>query len=59
MGHETIAGVAIGIVTANNDPMGLGRVKLNLPWRAENQETDWARVATPMAGGNRGFYFLP
>ena len=55
----TIAGVTSGIVTQNKDPEKLGRVKLKLPWREEGFETDWARVATPMAGGARGVFFLP
>ncbi|WP_416978242.1 phage baseplate assembly protein V [Streptomyces sp. T028] len=52
-------GVAIGIVTNNRDPDGLGRVKVTLPWLADDAETDWARVAVPMAGPGRGFWFLP
>jgi uncharacterized protein involved in type VI secretion and phage assembly len=52
-------GVAIGIVTNNKDPDGLGRVKLTLPWMADNAESNWARVVTPMAGAERGCYFLP
>jgi phage baseplate assembly protein V len=52
-------GVVIGIVTDNKDPGGLGRVKASLPWLADDAETDWARVVTPMAGGKRGIYFLP
>ncbi|MDW4909511.1 phage baseplate assembly protein V [Streptomyces sp. ADMS] len=52
-------GVAIGIVTNNRDPDGLGRVKVALPWLADDAETDWARVAVPMAGAGRGFSFLP
>ena len=52
-------GVAIGIVTNNRDPEGLGRVKVTLPWLADDAETDWARVAVPMAGAGRGFWFLP
>ncbi|WP_329311140.1 phage baseplate assembly protein V [Streptomyces sp. NBC_01262] len=52
-------GVAIGIVTNNRDPDGLGRVKMALPWLADDAETDWARVAVPMAGAGRGFSFLP
>jgi uncharacterized protein involved in type VI secretion and phage assembly len=60
--HEaggTVAGVASAIVTAINDPEGLGRVKLKLPWRHENFETDWCRIAMPMAGKDRGTFFLP
>jgi len=52
-------GVTIGIVTNNKDPDGLGRVKTSLPWMADQVESDWARVVTPMAGSGRGVYFLP
>jgi phage baseplate assembly protein V len=52
-------GVTIGIVTNNKDPDGLGRVKTSLPWMADQVESDWARVVTPMAGSGRGIYFLP
>lgn len=52
-------GVTIGIVTNNKDPDGLGRVKASLPWMADAVETDWARVVAPMAGADRGVYFLP
>jgi uncharacterized protein involved in type VI secretion and phage assembly len=52
-------GVVIGVVTNNKDPDGLGRVKASLPWMADQVETDWARVVTPMAGPQRGIYFLP
>ena len=54
-----ITGVVIGIVTNNNDPDRLGRVKLRFPWLSGSTESDWARVATPMAGKGRGLYFLP
>jgi len=54
-----VAGVASAIVTQNQDPEGLGRVRLKLPWREEDFETDWARVAMPMAGKDRGTFFLP
>ena len=60
--HEAqglVAGVATGIVSANTDPDQLGRVKLRLPWREDDFETDWVRIAVPMAGGGRGTYFLP
>ena len=52
-------GVAIGIVTNNKDPQGLGRVKLTLPWMSDDAESNWARIAAPMAGNGRGCYFLP
>jgi uncharacterized protein involved in type VI secretion and phage assembly len=56
-GH--FAGVAMAIVTNNQDPDGLGRVKVQLPWLDDRVESDWARVVTPMAGAGRGLYWLP
>lgn len=52
-------GVAVGIVTNNQDPQGLGRVKVRFPWLSDNSESHWARIAAPMAGRQRGFFFLP
>jgi uncharacterized protein involved in type VI secretion and phage assembly len=54
-----IYGVVIGIVTSNKDTEGLGRVKVNFPWRGEKDESFWARVASPMAGNDRGIVFYP
>ena len=54
-----VRGVAVGVVTDNEDPDGLGRVKLTFPWRESDDESYWARVAAPMAGDDMGTYFLP
>ena len=54
-----VFGVVIGLVTANKDPDGMGRVKVKFPWLSDVDESSWARVATPMAGGQRGLYLLP
>lgn len=54
-----IYGVVAGIVTNNRDPDGLGRVKIKFPWLSDDNETDWVRMTTLMAGGNRGSFFLP
>ncbi|NGM68011.1 phage tail protein [Natronolimnobius sp. AArcel1] len=54
-----IQGVVVGIVTDNDDPKDLGRVKLRFPWRDADDESYWARIATPMAGDEYGTYFLP
>jgi uncharacterized protein involved in type VI secretion and phage assembly len=54
-----IYGVVVGIVTANKDPDGLGRVKVKFPWLANDAESAWARIATLMAGNNRGTFLLP
>lgn len=65
--HETknknMLGVMVGIVTNNQDPDNLARVKVKLPALKPNSgtdiETDWARVVTPMTGTEKGFFFLP
>ena len=54
-----IYGVVIGIVTNNQDPDGLGRIKVRFPWLSGEVESNWARVAAPMAGNGRGLYTLP
>lgn len=55
-------GVYSAIVTDINDQDGQGRVKIRLPWCPDN-EGDlydvWARLATMMAGNNRGSWFIP
>lgn len=54
-----IPGVVAGVVTNIHDPEELGRVKVKFPWLSDDNETDWVRVATLMAGPERGTYFLP
>jgi len=54
-----IPGVVVGVVTNNQDPDGLGRVKVRFPWLSDDEESFWARVAAPMAGKGRGFVFIP
>ncbi|MEG4343074.1 phage baseplate assembly protein V [Microcoleus sp. A003_D6] len=58
-GSARFYGVTVGIVTNNKDEEGLGRVKVKFPWLSETDESYWARVLTPMAGKQRGLYFLP
>ncbi|MFQ5629156.1 MAG: phage baseplate assembly protein V [bacterium] len=56
---DRIYGVAVGIVTNNDDADGLGRVKVHFPWLSDENESAWARVAVVMAGNNRGAWFPP
>jgi uncharacterized protein involved in type VI secretion and phage assembly len=55
----TAKGVAVAVVRENKDDSGLGRVKVSYPWYSEQRESYWARVATAMAGKQRGTYFIP
>ena len=52
-------GVCIGIVTNNDDPDGMGRIKVKFPWLENSLESNWARIASPMAGNERGTFWLP
>src|SRR5690606_12008749 len=52
-------GVVVGLVTDLNDPEWLARIKVEYPWLPEGSESTWARLATPLAGPELGFYFLP
>jgi len=52
-------GLTVGIVTNNRDPEKLGRIKVCFPWLSDTVESNWARIVSPMAGKNRGLFFLP
>jgi len=50
------------LVTDLADPDGQGRVKVSLPWAPDGDGARyeaWARLATMMAGKNRGSWFIP
>jgi uncharacterized protein involved in type VI secretion and phage assembly len=55
-------GVYPALVSDIKDPDGQGRVKVTLPWSPDsgNERYEvWARLATLMAGNNRGSWFVP
>ncbi|MDR5761452.1 phage baseplate assembly protein V [Caballeronia sp. LZ035] len=54
-----VKGVAIAVVTQNKDPDHLCRVKVRYPWHEKPRESDWVRLAMPMAGKGRGFMAIP
>ncbi len=58
-GRRVIAGVVTGVVTNNEDPEKLGRVRVRFPWLSNVDESWWARVAAPLAGAKRGVFLLP
>jgi len=51
-------GLVIGIVSNNNDPEKLGRVKVKYP-SLDDTESEWAPVATLGAGRDRGVMMVP
>lgn len=55
-----IYGVVTGIVTNIKDPENKGRVKVKLLSKVnKDNETDYMRVAVPMAGKDMGMFFMP
>lgn len=47
-------------VMDNNDPMGMGRIKVQFPWQEDkNQTTPWIRLIQPHSGAGKGFHFIP
>jgi len=58
-GNGAPQGVVVGIVTNNKDPDGQGRIKVKFPWLSSDEESNWARIASPMAGKDRGLFILP
>jgi uncharacterized protein involved in type VI secretion and phage assembly len=47
------------VVTDNNDPDKLGRIKVRFDWQSDGQSTPWIRMVNPHSGDSRGFYFVP
>ncbi len=46
------------VVTDNNDPDSLGRVKIRFSWQKYG-DSPWVRIAMPHGGSNKGAYFVP
>jgi type VI secretion system secreted protein VgrG len=47
-------------VVDNDDPMGMGRIRVQFPWQEEkNTMTPWIRLIQPHSGSGKGFHFIP
>jgi len=51
-------GIVIGIVHDLDDQDQLGRIRVRFP-HLNDEVSDWARLATPMAGKDRGLFMRP
>jgi phage protein D len=51
--------LVVGVVTNNDDPEKMGRVRVKYPGLDESQEGWWARVASVSATGGRGLMMMP
>jgi uncharacterized protein involved in type VI secretion and phage assembly len=47
------------MVTNNDDPEGLGRVRVKYPALGDSTEGWWARIASVASGGDRGVLMMP
>jgi phage protein D/phage baseplate assembly protein gpV len=54
-----VAGLVRGVVSDVADPDELGRVKVKLPWLADEFSSAWAPVMQLGAGPDSGTFFLP
>jgi phage protein D len=52
-------GVVTALVSQNDDPDKLARVKLKFPWLDDKYESNWARLVSLGAGPNSGAIFIP
>lgn len=59
MDQERTYGVVTAHVIDRDDSNRQGRVKLRYGWMGDDSDGYWAPVATMMAGGNRGTWFMP
>jgi uncharacterized protein involved in type VI secretion and phage assembly len=63
-GPDFASGLVLGIVTNNNDPDNMGRVRVMIPALGKdtaNKDAEgwWARIASVSAGKERGLMMLP
>jgi uncharacterized protein involved in type VI secretion and phage assembly len=54
-----LAPLTIGVVASLEDPDGMNRVQVRLPWRGDSGAGVWARLATLDAGDGFGTVFVP
>ena len=54
-----MAGLFIARVVEVDDPARQGRIKVEFPWLDASLKTHWVSVAGPLAGKDRGIYFMP
>lgn len=51
--------IQTGVVTDNQDPENLGRIKVRLSWHRSDEETGYMRCMTFDGGKSRGWFALP
>lgn len=57
--RHRVYGLVLGIVSNNEDPDTMGRVKVKYHMLNQEVESDWCRVISIYAGTSRGSFFIP
>ncbi|GGL14674.1 phage baseplate assembly protein V [Nocardia jinanensis] len=55
----TQPGLVLGVVVDTEDPDGRGQVRVSYPFLGNEARSAWAPIAAPMAGHDRGCWFVP
>jgi uncharacterized protein involved in type VI secretion and phage assembly len=58
-GNNTFHGKYRGIVTDNQDPLLMGRLRAKVPDVMGDLESGWAMPCAPFGGNNTGFFAIP
>ena len=56
---KTFYGKYRGIVTDNDDPLSMGRIRARVPDVLGKEKSGWALPCVPFAGNGMGFYAIP
>jgi len=57
--EDYTAALVVGVVTNNDDPEKMGRVRVKFPGLDDQKEGWWARMASTAATGRRGLLMMP
>lgn len=57
--HSQIGGLMLGVVADVDDPLGQGRIRVSFPSLGSDALSNWAPIASAMAGNDRGSWFIP
>lgn len=57
--RNRIYGMVLGLVSNNDDPNSMGRVKVKFHMFDQSVESDWCRVIAMYAGAERGSFWMP
>lgn len=57
--RQRMYGMVLAVVSDNQDPEGMGRVRVTFHMLDEQVQSDWCRVVSLYAGVSRGMEFLP